>query len=294
MEKLIDEFLNKLSVERGLSKNTVESYGRDVRQFSEYTDSIGLSPLNMNKTNIIAYLMYLQKSGKATSSISRSLAALRSFYQYLYNNKKIDKDPTVNLESPKIEKKLPQVLTVKEVELLLSQPNRSDPKGNRDQCMLEVLYATGIRVSELVALNVEDVNLNMGFIKCNGKGMKDRVIPIGNIAMKALSEYIYKYRVMLLRDQNEKALFVNFHGRRMTRQGFWKIIKQYTKLAKIDKEITPHTLRHCFAVHLIENGADLKSVQEMLGHSDISTTQIYTQMTRNRIKEVYKKAHPRA
>lgn len=294
MEKLLEDFLYDLNTDKGLSKNTLESYGRDLKQFFEYLSSSNISIYNVNKTSIIAYLMYLQKKGKATSSISRSLAALRSFYQFLNNNRYIEKDPTINLESPKIEKKLPQILSVEEVELLLNQPNTNDPKGNRDRCMLELLYATGIRVSELVSLTVDDINLNMGFIKCSGKGMKDRVIPVGSMALKALSEYIYKYRMMLLRDKSEKSLFVNFHGKQMTRQGFWKIIKQYTRAAGINKEITPHTLRHCFAAHLIENGADLKSVQEMLGHSDISTTQIYTQLTKSRIKEVYKKAHPRA
>ncbi|HBM74866.1 MAG TPA: site-specific tyrosine recombinase XerD [Clostridiaceae bacterium] len=294
MEKLLEEFLYDLKVNRELSKNTLESYGRDLRQFYEYSNSIGVSVLNVNKTGIIAYLMYLQKKGKATSSISRSLASLRSFYQFLSSNKYIDKNPTMNLESPKIEKKLPQILTVEEVELLLSQPNKDDPKGSRDRCMLELLYATGIRVSELVALTIYDINLDMGFIKCNGKGMKDRVIPVGRMALEAMSEYIYKYRMMLLRDKDQKYLFVNFHGNRMTRQGFWKIIKQYAKSAGINKEITPHTLRHCFAAHLIQNGADLRSVQEMLGHSDISTTQVYAQLSKNRIKEVYKKAHPRA
>ena len=294
MEKLLEEFLYDLKVNRELSKNTLESYGRDLRQFYEYSNSIGVSVLNVNKTGIIAYLMYLQKKGKATSSISRSLASLRSFYQFLSSNKYIDKNPTMNLESPKIEKKLPQILTVEEVELLLSQPNKDDPKGSRDRCMLELLYATGIRVSELVALTIYDINLDMGFIKCNGKGMKDRVIPIGSIALKALDEYISKFRQVLIRNPEEKSLFVNFHGVRMTRQGFWKIVKYYTKMAGIDADITPHTLRHCFAAHLIENGADLKSVQQMMGHSDISTTQIYTQLNRSRIKDVYKKAHPRA
>lgn len=294
MDKLFDEFLYELDNDKGLSKNTLESYGRDLKQFFNYLKSNSISLISINKTSIIAYLMYLQKSGKATSSISRSLAALRSFYHFLSTNKYIDKDPTLNLESPKIEKKLPQILSIKEVEILLKQPDKNDPKGNRDQCMLELLYATGIRVSELVALNIDDTNLNMGFIKCNGRGMKDRVIPIGTMAQNALSEYIVKYRPMLIRDQEEKSLFVNFHGKRLTRQGFWKIIKQYTKFANIDKDITPHTLRHSFAAHLIENGADLKSVQEMLGHSDISTTQVYTQITRSKIKEVYKKTHPRA
>jgi len=294
MDKLFDEFLCDLSYDKGLSKNTQESYGRDIKQFIEYVKENNFSIFSVNKTNIIAYLFFLQKSGKATSSVSRSLAALRSFYQFLFNNKYIEKNPTLNLESPKIEKKLPQILTIDEVELLLKQPDPSDPKGNRDKCMLELLYATGIRVSELVTLDVDDINLSMGYIKCSGKGTKDRVIPIGNIALKALSEYIIKYRPMLLRQMEEKSLFVNFHGKRLTRQGFWKIIKYYTKMAHIDKEITPHTLRHCFAAHLLENGADLKSVQEMLGHSDISTTQVYAQITKSKIKEVYKKAHPRA
>ncbi len=294
MEKLFDKFMYDLNYERGLSANTLESYGRDLKQFFRYVKEINVPLLNITKTNIIAYLIYLQKQGRATSSISRSLAALRAFYKYLNINKYIEKDPTYNLESPKIEKKLPQILTVKEVELLLSQPDTKDPKGSRDKCMLELLYATGIRVSELVSLNIDDINLNMGFLKCIGKGTKDRVIPVGDMALKAATEYMYKYRPYLIRDKNEKALFINFHGKRLTRQGFWKIIKQYTKSSNINKDITPHTLRHSFAAHLIENGADLKSVQEMLGHCDISSTQIYTQLKSSKIKEVYKKTHPRA
>lgn len=294
MDKLLDEFLYDLNNDRGLSQNTLESYGRDIRQFSDYLQGMGITYFDVSKATVIAYLIYLQKKGRATSSISRSLAGVRSFYQYLYNNKLIDKDPTLNLESPKIEKKLPQILTVSEVELLLKQPDTSDCKGSRDRCMLELLYATGIRVSELVSLNTDDVNMDLCFLKCSGKGMKDRVVPIGSMAVKALEEYTGKHRNALLKDRNEKALFLNFHGSRMTRQGFWKIIKYYAKKAGIDADITPHTLRHSFAAHLIENGADLKSVQEMLGHSDISTTQIYTQITKNRLKEVYNKAHPRA
>lgn len=294
MDKLLDEFLNELDNDRGLSKNTLESYSRDIRQFFEYLKSAGMSPLNVSKASVIAYLMYLQKSSKAPSSISRSLASLRSFYQFAFAHRLIDKDPTLNLESPKIERKLPQILTVQQVELLLEQPDRSTPKGNRDKCMLELLYATGIRVSELISLDTDDVSLSLGFVRCRGKGMKDRVIPIGSIALKALDEYISKFRQVLIRNPEEKSLFVNFHGVRMTRQGFWKIVKYYTKMAGIDADITPHTLRHCFAAHLIENGADLKSVQQMMGHSDISTTQIYTQLNRSRIKDVYKKAHPRA
>jgi len=294
MDKLFDEFLYDLNYDKGLSKNTLESYGRDIKQFFHYLKDNDCSIFNVNKTNIIAYLIFLQKSGKATSSISRSLAALRSFYQYIFINKYIEKNPTLNLESPKIEKKLPQILSINQVDLLLRQPDKVDPKGNRDQCMLELLYATGIRVSELVALNLDDININLGFIKCSGKGTNDRVIPIGNMASKALSQYIYTYRGVLIREDSENALFINFHGKRLTRQGFWKIIKYYTKMSKIDVDITPHTLRHCFAAHLLENGADLKSVQEMLGHSDISTTQVYAQINKSKIKEVYKKTHPRA
>lgn len=294
MDKLFDEFLYELDNDKGLSRNTLESYGRDIRQFFDYLNANSISIFNTNKTTIIAYLIFLQKKGKATSSISRSLAALRAFYQFMVNNKYVGKNPTLNLESPKIEKKLPQILTINQVELLLNQPDKKDPKGNRDRCMLELLYATGIRVSELVALNVDDINLELGFIKCNGKGMKDRVIPVGSIAINALIEYMGKYRGILVKENDVDALFVNFHGKRLTRQGFWKIIKYYTKMAKLNMDITPHTLRHCFAAHLIENGADLKSVQEMLGHSDISTTQVYAQITHNKIKEVYKKNHPRA
>lgn len=294
MDKLLDEFLYDLDNERGLSQNTLESYGRDIRQFSDYLQGMKITYLDATKATVIAYLIYLQKKGRATSSISRSLAGIRSFYQYLYNNKLIDRDPTLNLESPKIEKKLPQVLTIGEVELLLKQPDTSECKGSRDRCMLELLYATGIRVSELVSLNLDDVNIDLCFLKCSGKGMKDRVVPIGSMAIKALKEYTGKYRNILLKDKSEKALFLNFHGTRMTRQGFWKIIKFYSKKAGINADITPHTLRHSFAAHLVENGADLKSVQEMLGHSDLSTTQIYAQIAKNRIKEVYNKTHPRA
>jgi integrase/recombinase XerD len=206
----------------------------------------------------------------------------------------IDKDPTINLESPKVEKKLPTILTSKEVELLLEQPDCSDFKGIRDKSMLELLYATGIRVSELVALDCSDISIELGYIKCSKSNDRERVIPVGTIALEVLEKYMNEVRPAMVRDKSVKALYVNYQGKRLTRQGFWKIIKSYTNKARIKKDITPHTLRHSFAAHLLENGADLKSVQEMLGHSDISTTQIYAQITRNRIKEVYKKAHPRA
>ncbi|WP_094546618.1 site-specific tyrosine recombinase XerD [Petroclostridium xylanilyticum] len=294
MEVLVQKFVDFLENEKGLSDNTLQSYRRDVQQYISYLKEMNISNIaGVNKTAVITYLLYLQKKGRATSTISRNLASIRSFYQYLNKINIVEQDPTQNLESPKVEKKLPQILSTQEVELLLEQPKCVDLKGYRDKAMLELLYATGIRVSELIYLDLEDINLEMGFIKCN-KGNKERIIPLGTIAVSALEDYINKARPMMIQNPNEKALFVNCNGRRLTRQGFWKIIKLYKNQAKINKEITPHTLRHSFAAHLLENGADLKSIQEMLGHSDISSTQIYAQLTKNKIKEVYKKTHPRA
>ncbi|MHB9146082.1 MAG: site-specific tyrosine recombinase XerD [Symbiobacteriia bacterium] len=295
MKKLIHEFINYLSVERGLALNTLESYGRDLRQYSQYLQVGDDTAFDLaSRTQIVDYLMHLQQQGKATATIARRLAALKAFYQFLVREKYLDKDPTANLESPKLEKRLPKVLTVREVELLLAEPDPSSPAGLRDRAMLELLYATGIRVSELVSLNLPDVNLDMGYIRCSGKGSKERIVPMGSMAIASVREYLDHGRSRLVRDREEQALFVNHHGRRLTRQGFWKIVKKYAEDAKIEKEITPHTLRHSFATHLLENGADLRSVQEMLGHADISTTQIYTHITRGRIKEVYARTHPRA
>lgn len=295
MKKLIHEFINYLSVERGLAVNTLESYGRDLRQYSEFLDTDDESALDsVSRTTIVNYLLYLQSQGKATATIARRLAALKAFYQFLVREKRIHDDPTANLESPKLEKRLPKVLSVGEVERLLAQPDAGQAAGVRDRAMLELLYATGIRVSELVSLDVTDVNLEMGYIKCSGKGSKERIVPLGSLAIQSCRDYLGVARPRLVREREEQALFVNHHGHRLTRQGFWKIVKKYADDAKIEKEITPHTLRHSFATHLLENGADLRSVQEMLGHADISTTQIYTQITRGRLKEVYAKAHPRA
>ena len=295
MKKLIHEFINYLSVERGLAVNTLESYGRDLRQYSEFLDTDDESALDsVSRTTIVNYLLYLQSQGKATATIARRLAALKAFYQFLVREKRIHDDPTANLEPPKLEKRLPKVLSVGEVERLLAQPDAGQAAGVRDRAMLELLYATGIRVSELVSLDVTDVNLEMGYIKCSGKGSKERIVPLGSLAIQSCRDYLGVARPRLVREREEQALFVNHHGHRLTRQGFWKIVKKYADDAKIEKEITPHTLRHSFATHLLENGADLRSVQEMLGHADISTTQIYTQVTRGRLKEVYAKAHPRA
>jgi len=295
MESYVNEFINYLAVERGLAQNTLESYGRDLRQFQTYLQNSQLDFLrNSNRDTILNYLNSLQVRGRAVSTISRNLAAIKSFYQYLVRERHLEKDPAVNLESPKLEKKLPKILSITEVEELLKQPNTSQPTGLRDKAMLELLYATGIRVSELISLNISDVNLDMGYIKCYGKGAKERIVPLGSIAAKCVQEYIGKGRAKLVRTYEEASLFVNHHGNRLTRQGFWKIIKKYAMEARITKAITPHTLRHSFATHLLENGADLRSVQEMLGHADISTTQIYTHVTKNRLKEVYDKTHPRA
>ncbi|MFT9847430.1 site-specific tyrosine recombinase XerD [Aneurinibacillus sp. REN35] len=295
MNDLITHFIHYLTVERGLAKNTLESYQRDLNAYSTYLHNEGFADLNdTSRMQIMGYLLHLKDQGRATATLSRNLASIRAFYQFLLREKFIDKDPSVNLESPKIEKKLPQVLSISEVETLLNGPNTHLASGMRDKAMLELLYATGIRVSELVSLNLSDVNLNMGFIKCFGKGSKERIIPLGRLAIENVNRYLERGRPHLKKRGQEEALFLNHHGRRLSRQGFWKIIKKYAQLANSNKEITPHTLRHSFATHLLENGADLRSVQEMLGHADISTTQIYTHVTRSRLKEVYAKAHPRA
>lgn len=295
MESYLNEFINYLAVERGLAQNTLESYGRDLRQYNDYLSNSHLDLIkNTDRNTILNYLRSLQSKGRAVSTISRNLAAIKSYYQYLMRERYIDQDPAANLESPKLEKKLPKILTISEVEELLKQPNTTLPAGLRDKAMLELLYATGIRVSELIALNISDVNLDMAYIKCYGKGAKERIVPLGSIAARCVQEYMNKGRSKLVRTYDEPALFVNHHGNRLTRQGFWKIIKKYAQEANINKDITPHTLRHSFATHLLENGADLRSVQEMLGHADISTTQIYTHVTKNRLKEVYDKTHPRA
>jgi integrase/recombinase XerD len=292
MDEVIRNFIEELKSDKKLSRNTLESYARDIKQFLKFLHENNVEFKNVKKANVISYIIYLQKEGKAVSSISRSLASIRAFYHILIKNRIVSYDPTMDLESPKIEKKTPQILTIGEVEKLLSLPNGSEDKGARDKAMLELLYATGIRVTELISLNMDDINIDLGCIKCNGN--KERIIPVGKIALKALESYLKIFRKSFLKGKTESALFLNFHGERMTRQGFWKIIKYYSALANIEKEITPHTLRHSFAAHLLENGADLKSVQQMLGHSDISTTQVYAEMIKTRISDVYRKSHPRA
>jgi integrase/recombinase XerD len=293
VENWINNFVVFLEKDKKLSNNTLQSYRRDIEQYVNYIDSNNIDLMSTNKTTVISYLVHLQNEGRATSTISRNLASIRSFYQYLVRMKQVEDNPTSGLESPKLEKKLPTVLSVNEINLLLEQPKCVDLKGYRDKAMLEMLYATGIRVSELMNLNVEDVDLEGGFIRCKG-ATKERMIPIGQTAASAIVEYLNQARTPMIHDEKEKALFVNTNGGRLTRQGFWKIIKQYKNQAKLTTDITPHTLRHSFATHLLENGADLKAIQEMLGHSDISSTQVYTQLANNKLKDVYSKAHPRA
>ncbi|NGQ94658.1 site-specific tyrosine recombinase XerD [Brevibacillus sp. SYP-B805] len=295
MEMLIDHFIHFLAVEKGLAANTLESYQRDLMAYTAYLRDHGVTDIrDSTRSHIIGYLFTLQEKGRATATLSRNMASIRAFYQFLVRDKHLEKDPSIHLETPKIEKRLPKVLTIEEVERLLDGPEVHHPAGLRDKAMLELLYATGIRVSELVSLSIGDVNLEMGFVKCLGKGSKERIIPLGSMAIEIVRQYIEVGRPKLLKEKQETALFLNHLGKQITRQGFWKIMKRYARQVNIRTEITPHTLRHSFATHLLENGADLRSVQEMLGHADISTTQIYTHVTRTRIKDVYAKTHPRA
>lgn len=290
---LMVDYLEYIKNEKKLTANTLEAYIRDIQQFKEYLSEHKISEYKeANKTVIITYLMNLQKNGKATSTISRNLASIRCFFQYLLNNNIINEDPTLNLKSPKSEKRIPSILTEDEVNLLLSQPSSTDFKGSRDKAMLELLYATGLRVSEIISLNIEAIDLELGILIVRGDDNNQRVIPFGTIALDAITHYIATYRP---ENDKQEPLFINYTGNRLTRQGFWKIIKQYTKKSNIEKTITPHTLRHSFAVHLIENGADIKTVQEMLGHSDVSTTQIYSFASKDKeLREIYLKTHPRA
>ena len=293
MEKHIKLFLEFLQDDKKLSDNTLQSYRRDIEQYRDYIQNNRINYLKIDGEDLQEYLKKLQEMGKKTSTISRNLASIRSFYQYLLRIKKVKHDPTDGIQSPKVEKKAPSILTSQEVELLLEQPKDVDLKGTRDKAMLEFAYATGMRVTEIISLNIDDVNIKEGFVTCNS-GKKQRTIPIGTMSLKALKEYIEEARPVIIKNENERALFVNTNGKRLTRQGFWKIIKYYKEQAHIAKDITPHVLRHSFATHLLQNGADLKSIQTMLGHSDISSTQVYVQFQDPELKEIYKKSHPRA
>ena len=296
MFEFSDEFLKYLGEQKNMSPNTVSAYNRDVLEFSKFlVEKTGVALSGASNTDVVAYLFKLKSSGKSAATVNRKTASLRTFYNFMIESSQISENPTTNIKSPKITRKEPEYLTIEEVDSLLDLPDNS-VKGIRDKAILEILYATGIRVSEVIEANVEDVNLRMGFITCTGEFGKARIIPIGRMARAALEEYIFEARAKLTKkgaDENS-ALFLNYIGDRITRQGLWKLLKEYAKKAGIDNKITPQTLRNSFAVHMIQNGADLKSLQELMGHEDISATQVYLKVTKNRIKDVYDKAHPRA
>jgi len=293
MEQEVELFIAYLHNVKKMSLNTELSYKRDLNKVCQYMSEQGINdPAKVTATNLNSYILYLEKNNFSAATISRNIACIKTFYHYLFKEGKVQEDVSDTLKAPKVEKKIPEIMTTKEVVRLLEQPKGDTPKEIRDKAMLELLYATGIRVSELISLTVEDVNMQMGFIVCHD-ATKERVIPFGREAKAALSRYLEQARESMLENKDSNILFVNCSGEPMSRQGFWKLIKYYAKKAGIEADITPHTLRHSFAAHLVENGADLRSVQEMLGHSDISTTQIYANMNHSRIRDVYSKAHPR-
>ena len=289
MEKVMTEYLNFLKNTKKSSDNTIQAYKRDLNFFFEYLKKNNLEYLNVEYDDIQKYIEELNNEGRKAASISRRLATLRSFYGYLLKKKLIKSIPTNKVNTPKVEKKAPMILTADEVEILLSQPKSDDLKGIRDKAMLEFAYATGMKVSEIINLDLKDVNLVDSYVVCN-EGYSKRVVPLGRISKEALVEYLDNSRPYLLKTEDEKPLFVNVMGNRLTRQGFWKIIKQYQEQAHIEKEITPHVLRHSFATHLLQNGADMRAVQTMLGHTDIASTQVYMKL----IDDQYKENHPRA
>ncbi len=293
-ELLIEEFKSYLSSEKKASANTLVSYLRDVNQFAKYLDRFAPSPLaQVTGGTVQGYVRWMKKDGKSVSTMSRCVASLKCFYNYLISRNIIETNPAAHIEMDKQSRKLPEILTSREVELFLDQADSNDVKGIRDKAMLELLYATGIRVTELIDLDLSDVNISAGVIRCRGKD-KERLIPMYSVAIKAITEYMERVRPNMIADPDEQAFFVNISGTRMSRQGFWKIVKSYQQKAGIEKEITPHTLRHSFAAHLLENGADLRSIQEMLGHADISSTQVYAKIVKKQLKDVYNRAHPRA
>lgn len=292
MDYLVD-YETWLVKNKRVSENTLCSYLRDIRQFAQWLDYEGVALPQVTQEDVRHYASYLSAKGKSDATVVRSAAALKSFYGFMVAERLVTANPAKGFTPAKPERKLPEILSSHEVELFLEQPDPSEIKGCRDKAMLEILYATGIRVSELIALDIQDVNISVGFLRCTGKN-RERVIPLYKAAVRSLSAYINEVRPLLLAEPQASALFVNMNGERMSRQGFWKIVKQYQEKAGISKDITPHTLRHSFAVHLLENGADLHSIQEMLGHADISSTQIYVQVVSRKLRDVYARAHPRA
>jgi integrase/recombinase XerD len=301
MREGIHSFLNHLSMEKGFSGNTIEAYRNDLYQLADFVtgqpDMRGGTPQwsAVDRNLLISYILDLKERNYAPATVARKVAAVKSFFDFLVADGVLRSDPTENITSPKVGKSLPNPLSPSEVEALLAEPGkRSTPEAQRDAAMIELLYAGGMRVSELIALDVKDVNLEAGFVRCLGKGSKERIIPIHQKAVEAVAEYIDEARSELLREKEEEALFLNRRGERLTRQGFWLILKAYAKAAGITKPVTPHTLRHSFATHVLSGGADLRAVQELLGHANISSTQIYTHLTSEHVRQAYDKAHPRA
>ena len=295
-KEAILDYLHFLQVERQLSKNTLASYRRDLESYIEHlhTNQKIEKLDDVERTNILLHLENLREQGKSARTIARHISSIRSFHQFLIREKITNEDPSLHLQMPQIEKKLPKVLSPEEIDALIQAPDQTKPQGVRDVAMIELLYGTGMRISECIGLNLEDVHLTMGFVRVFGKGGKERIVPLGKSALKACDAYLIRARAQLQgKYPKSDAFFINQRGKRLTRQGCWKLLKQHANAANIQKEMTPHTLRHSFATHLIENGADLRAVQEMLGHSDISTTQVYTQISATKIREMYKQFHPR-
>ncbi len=295
MKKLLDEFLSYLSVERGLSKNTISSYKTDLIHFISHIEAKGIKDIErIQRDEITSYLLSLKDKGISSNSISRALVAIKMFYKFLVQEHLTKEDVAGVLESPRLVRSLPNVLGIAEVDRLIAAPDVRDWIGIRDKAAIELMYATGMRVSEMVELTIDGLNLDVGFIKCIGKGNKERIVPLGKNAKDAIMRYMERVRPRLLKDKQDAHLFLSRLGKKISRQSFWKMIKRNAKMARIKKEIAPHTLRHSFATHLLERGADLRVVQEMLGHADISTTQIYTHINKERLKSIHKQFHPRA
>lgn len=293
----IEDYIHFIQVERQLSRNTLQSYRRDLESYALFlAEELGLANYDLvTRQTILLHLEKLRNDGKSARTVARHISSIRSFHQFLLREKVTTTDPTVHLEMPQLEKKLPHVLSIQQIDALIAAPDLTTPQGYRDVAMLELLYGSGMRISELIALDIGDIHLTMGFVRVFGKGGKERIIPLGRGAIEAVKRYLQSARGELLGNApTTDALFISRRGKRLTRQGCWKIIKQHAATANIQQNLTPHVLRHSFATHLIENGADLRAVQEMLGHSDISTTQIYTHVSKTRLSEVYKQFHPRA
>lgn len=294
MEDYRREYVEYLKREKKMAPNSCEAYGRDIGEFIAFAEGRRVIDITQTtNTDVVAYLHYLKQAGRSASTVNRKVASIRGFFRYLIGMEKMDKDPTDGIKSPKIERKKVEYLSMEDIDKLLSCPDDTD-KGTRDRAILEVLYATGIRVSELIALDTDDINLRMGFVTCDSSSSRARIVPLGRPARVALENYVYDVRDKMVGEGEEKALFVNLTGHRMTRQGLWKILREYGRKAELEHRLTPHTLRNSFAVHMLQNGADLKSLQELMGHDDITATQIYLTATKSRIKDVYDKAHPRA